>query len=142
LVLGLVNRLFQARIPRALESYAITSMSLPLRTWLDHFACDWVISDGPGRLSNLFLAPEFIPDRQVRTRYWRKRLFPCKLEATIAPDTAPKTGQFFRMQAARLSYLAHRVSMQIQDLAVLPVQQFRWKRVLEASQRSNCGQIC
>jgi hypothetical protein len=140
-VLGLVNRLFHAQVPKALQSYAVDSMSLPLRTWLDHFACDWVISDGPGRLSNLFLTPEFIPDREVRKRYWRKRLFPHKLEATMASDSAPKAGQFFGLQAARLRYLAHRFNTHIQDLAVLPMQQIRWKRALEASRRSNFGQI-
>lgn len=141
-VLGLVNRLFHAQVPRALESYAVNLMSLPLRTWLDSFACDWVISDGPGRLSNLFLTPEFIPDRRVRARYWKKRLFPCKLEATIASNTTAKAGQFLELHATRLRYLAHRINTHIQDLAVLPMQQFRWKRALEASRRSNFGQIC
>lgn len=141
-VLGLVHQLFQAQAPRALGSYAVNSMSLPLRTWLDHFAWDWAISDGPGRLSNLFLTPEFIPDRQVRARYWKKRLFPRKLEATIASDTAPRTGQFFELQVARLTYLAHRINTHLQDLAVLPMQQIRWKRALEASRRSSCGQTC
>jgi Uncharacterised nucleotidyltransferase len=141
-VLGLVNRLFRTRIPVALRSWAVDSMSLSLRAWLDHFAWDWAISDGPGRLSNLFLTPEFIPDRNLRTQYWRERLFPRKLQATIASEVTVKTGRFLQLQAARLSYITHRISVHIQDLAVLPLQQIRWKHALEACRRSGFGQDC
>lgn len=134
-VLGLVIRLSGVRIPATLCEYSADALTLPLCTWLDHFALDWAISDWPGSLSNLFLTPEFIPDANLRGQYWRSRLLPGKAQTSLGAVKTASTKNFLRLQVARAGYLAHRAAVHLRDIAALPIQQFRWKRALESCRR-------
>ena len=141
-VLGLTNRLFHTPVPSVLSSWASEAMTLPLRAWLEHFAIDWAISDWPGSLNNLFLTAEFIPDPSLRRQYWRSRLLPEKRHASLGAVTTTSPRKFLQLQAARLSYVAHRAVAHLKEIAALPRQQLRWKRALESSGRPGFGSIC
>jgi putative nucleotidyltransferase-like protein len=141
-VLGLVARLFQTPIPAKLNTWTTGATTPAMCAWLDHFGCDWALSDWPGSLNNLFLAAEFIPDPSLRLRYWRSRLIPRRAQASLG-SIAPATPQmFFQLQAARVRYLAHRAAVHFKDIAALPRQQLRWKRALESSRRRGLGANC
>ncbi|MGB2633765.1 MAG: hypothetical protein WAM58_07500 [Candidatus Acidiferrum sp.] len=75
-VLGLVARLFHTPIPTPLAVLTTDTTTLEMRAWLDHFGCDWALSDWPGSLNNLFLTAEFIPGLSLRVRYGAAGLFP------------------------------------------------------------------
>ena len=141
-VLGLVSRMFNTPAPSSLTSWTATAMTPSLRTWLDSFAIDWAISDWPGSLSNLFLTAEFIPDPDLRLQYWRSRLLPRKAHASIGTVATAGTCEFLQLQAARLSYVAHRAAVHMKDIVALPWQQFRWKRALESSRRPGFEPNC
>lgn len=134
-VLGLVTRVFGVPIPSVLTDWSAPAMTLPLCAWLDHFALDWVTSDWPGSLNNLFLTPEFIPDPTLRAQYWRSRFFPGKAQTSLGVISAAGTKNFLRLQAARAGYVAHRAAVHLKGIAALPIQQFRWKRALESCRR-------
>jgi hypothetical protein len=140
--LGLVNRLFHTPIPSPLRSWTAEAFTVSLRAWLDYFAIDWAISDWPGSLNNLFLTAEFIPDPNLRMQYWRSRLLPKKENASLGAVASTSPKKFLQLQAARLSYLAHRAGAHVKDIVALPRQQFRWKRALQSTRRlgfdSNC----
>lgn len=132
-ILGLANRLLHTPIPAQLRSWTADSLTLSLRAWLDHFAIDWATSDWPGSLNNLFLTAEFIPDSSLRRQYWRSRLLPQKRHASLGSIVAASPGKFLRLQAARVGYMANRVSAHLKDIVALPHQQWRWKRALQSS---------
>jgi Uncharacterised nucleotidyltransferase len=139
-VLGLGSRLFGRPAPSALTAWTATAMTPSLRAWLDYFAIDWAISDWPGSLNNLFLAAEFIADPDLRAQYWRSRLLPRKSHSSIGSVATVGTHEFLRLQAARLSYVAHRAAVHLKDIAALPWQQLRWRRALESSRRPGLNQ--
>jgi hypothetical protein len=134
-VLGLAERLFHCPIPSSLHSWKKESTTLSLTAWLDHFSLDWAISDWPGSLNNLFLAAEFIPDPDLRMQYLRSRLLPKKKSTSLGSLTPTSPAQFFRLQAARLGYVARRTAAHLKDIVALPLEQFRWKRALHSSRR-------
>jgi Uncharacterised nucleotidyltransferase len=141
-ILGLVTRLFDAPIPESLRGYSADALTLPLRAWLDHFALDWVVSDWPGSLNNLFLTAEFIPDPALRAQYWRSRLLPGKAQTSLGSLNTATTKNFLCLQAARANYIAHRAAVHLKDIAALPVQLFRWKRALESCRRLGFDEHC
>ncbi len=134
-VLGLVARLFHAAIPAPLAVWTTGATTPAMRAWLDHFGCDWALSDWPGSLNNLFLTAEFIPDPRLRMRYWRSRLIPRAAQASLGSLVPATPQKFFQLQAARVQYLARRAAVHFKDIAALPRQQLRWKRALESSRR-------
>lgn len=134
-VLGLVAHLFRTPIPPNLCSWTSESVTLSLRTWLDHFAFDWATSDWPGSLNNLFLTGEFIPDPALRRQYWRSRLLPGKTQTSLGSVATASPGKFIRWQAARLSYVAHRAGKHLKGIAALPRQQLRWRRALSSARK-------
>jgi hypothetical protein len=134
-VLELVTRLFRTPIPVPLRCWTKGAPSLPVRTWLDAFAVDWAISDWPGSLTNLFLAAEFIPERNLRIQYCRSRLFPRKSHASMGAVATTGRNMFLRLQTARLSYLAHRTAVHLKEMVSLPMQHLRWKRALYMSSK-------
>lgn len=134
-VLGLVALVFRAPIPAPLAGWIIPATTPAIRAWLDHFGCDWALSDWPGSLNNLFLTAEFIPDPGLRLRYWRSRLIPRAAQASLGSIKSATAQKFFQLQAARVRYLARRAAVHFRDLAALPRQQLRWKRALESSRR-------
>ncbi len=141
-VLGLVARLFHTQIPTPLAVWTTGATTSATRAWLDHFGCDWALSDWPGSLNNLFLTAEFIPDPSLRMRYWRSRLIPRRGQASLG-SIAPATQQrFFQLQAARVRYLARRAAVHFKDIAALPRQQLRWKRALASSRRPGLDANC
>jgi len=134
-ILGLAKRLFHCRVPHPLQSWMAEAISISLRAWLDHFSVSWAISDWPGNLSNLFLAREFIPNANLRKQYLRSRLLPKKGSTTLGALASATPRQFFRLQTARLSYVAHRTAAHMKDVLALPFEQIRWKRALRSSRR-------
>ncbi|MGB2663071.1 MAG: nucleotidyltransferase family protein [Candidatus Acidiferrum sp.] len=134
-VLGLVARLFRTSIPAPLTAWTTGATTPAMRAWLDHFGCDWALSDWPGSLNNLFLTAEFIPDSSLRMRYWRSRLIPRAAQASLGSFVPATPQKFFQLQAARVRYLVHRAAVHFKDIAALPRQQLRWKRALESSRR-------
>ena len=134
-VLGLVARLFYSPIPEPLAVWTASAMTPAMRAWLDHFGCDWALSDWPGSLNNLFLTAEFIPDPRLRMRYWRSRLIPRRAQASLGSIVPATPQKFFQLQAARVRYLARRAAVHFKDIAALPRQQLLWKRALESSRR-------
>lgn len=139
-VLGLVHRLFAVPVPVILRNWTADAMTLPLCAWLDYFAPRWATSDWPGSLNNLLLAAEFIPDSNLRIRYWRSRLLPGKTQTSLGTVKTTDTKNFLRLQAARAAYVAHRAAVHLKDIAAFPVQLFRWKRALESCRRLGFGQ--
>ena len=129
-VLELVTRLFRTPIPAPLQDWTKETTSLEVRVWLDAFAVDWAISDWPGSLTNLLLAAEFIPERRLRIQYCRSRLLPRKSHASMGTVVTSSRNMFLKLQATRLSYLAHRAAVHLRDIASLPIQHLRWKRAL------------
>jgi hypothetical protein len=138
-VLGLVNRLFQSPIPERLRHWTEETMTLSLRAWLNHFGVDWAISDWPGSLNNLFLSSEFVPDPELRLRYWRSRLLPRKAQTELGSAPVAGAQRFLAWQTARLGYVMERGAMHAKDLLILPWQGFRWRRALESSRRLTFG---
>jgi Uncharacterised nucleotidyltransferase len=134
-VLGLVARVFRAPIPAPLAVWTQGATTPAMRAWLDHFGCDWALSDWPGSLNNLFLTAELIPDPSLRMRYWRSRLIPRAAQASLGSLAPATPKKFFQLQAARMRYLARRAAVHFKDIAALPRQQLRWKRALESSRR-------
>ncbi len=134
-VLGLVARFFYSPIPAPLAVWTASAMTPAMRAWLDHFSCDWALSDWPGSLNNLFLTAEFIPDPSLRMRYWRSRLIPRRAQASLGSIVPATPQKFFQLQAARVRYLARRAAVHFTDIAALPRQQLLWKRALESSRR-------
>ncbi len=141
-ILGLVSRLFQSPIPSPIRSWTADATTPSLCAWLDYFAFDWAISDWPGSLSNLFLIEEFIPDRRLRMRYLKSRLLPRRSQVSLGALEAADTINSFRLEAARIRYLAYRGVAHLKDIASLPRRLIRWKRALEASRRLTFGPKC
>jgi hypothetical protein len=141
-VLGLCERMFHGPIPPALYTWTSEAMTLSLRAWLGHFAFDWVISDWPGSLNNLFLTAEFVPDPRLQMQYWRSRLLPGRKQTSLGSVAATSPKRFFQLQAARLSYVAHRVAVHLKDIVALPHQQFRWRRALASARRPGFDLNC
>jgi len=141
-VLGLVARLFHTPIPLPLRMWTAEATTVSVEAWLENFACDWAIADWPGSLNNLFLTREFIPDPILRRQYWQSRLFPKRQHASLGAVEITTPKNFFRLQAARLGYVANRATAHAKDLASLPWQQLRWKRVLESSRRFSVDTNC
>ena len=133
LVLGLVTRLFQTPIPAPLQCWTMEAMSLRLRAWLNVFGVDWAISDWPGSLKNIFLITDFIPDRKLRIEYCRSRMLPKRSHASLGAVAATDRNMFFRLQSARLNYVAGRSAAHLKQIIDLPLQHLRWKRALYAS---------
>ena len=136
-VLELVTRMYRTPIPVQLRYWTRGVPSPAIHAWLDAFAVDWAISDWPGSLTNLFLAAEFIPDRKLRIRFLKSRMFPKKSHASVGVVSTAGRQMFLRLQAVRLSYIAQRTAAHLTDLARLPLQHLRWKRVLYASLRDH-----
>lgn len=135
-ILGLITRLFQTPISSPLRLWATETISLTLRTWLDSFAVEWVISDWPGNLNNLFLTAEFIPDRKLKMDYWRSRVLPRKVHASVGAVASNSAKIFFKLQIEQFRYVAHRTAVHLEDLVRLPLHHMRWRRALEASRRT------
>jgi Uncharacterised nucleotidyltransferase len=129
-VLGLANRLFDCRLPSTLLSWSSQPSSPSLRTWLDHFALDWAISDWPGSLNNLFFMPEFIPDRRRRLLYLRSRLLPGKGQTSIGLVATGNGAGSWNVNSARLRYVAGRSAAHLKALLCLPWQHLRWWKAL------------
>jgi Uncharacterised nucleotidyltransferase len=142
LTFGLVHRLFQSPMPSAIRCWTADAMTGSLCTWLDVFAVDWAISDWPGSLKNLFLTKEFIPDRKLRMHYWRSRLLPRRSHASLGAVVATNTLNVFRLEAARIGYLAYRGATHLKNIAKLPQEWVRWKHALKTSGRFNVDQTC
>ncbi len=134
-VLGLAGRLFGTAIPAPLAVWTAGATTPAMRAWLNHFGCDWALSDWPGSLNNLFLTSEFIPDPGLRMRYWRSRLIPRAVQASLGSIVPVTPQKFFQLQVARMRYLVRRATVHFKDIATLPRQQLRWKRALESSRR-------
>ena len=129
-VLGLVTRLFRTPIPAPLRCWTTEATSLAVHTWLDAFAVDWVLSDWPGSLTNLFLAGEFIPERRLRIQYCRSRLFPTKSHASLGAVATTSRNMLLELQMARLTYVAQRTAAHLKEMVSLPMQHLRWKHAL------------
>ena len=136
-VLELVTHMYRTPIPVQLRYWTRGAPSPAIHAWLDAFAVDWAISDWPGSLTNLFLAAEFIPDRKLRIQFLKSRLFPKKSHASVGVVSTAGRTMFLRLQAVRLSYIAQRTAAHLTNLARLPLQHLRWKRVLYASPRDH-----
>lgn len=132
-VLGMVNRMFGSPIPEALHLWQSTAMNPSLKAWLNNFALDWVLSDWPGRLSNLFLASQFIANRNDRMKYWQSRLLPEKTRASLGSIATAGAKNLMKVQAAHWRYVARRAALHLADIAGLPRQQIRWRRALASS---------
>jgi len=130
LVLGLSERLFGGAIPPELAQWSSVSMTHSLRTWLDHFATDWAISDWPGSLSNLFLTAAFIPDPTLQRLYWRSRVLPRGNSTSIGHVANANLLQTVRANAARWYYVTNRARAHLKDIVAFPRQRLRWKRAL------------
>jgi hypothetical protein len=129
-VLSLANRLFECRIPPRIRNWAAEGMSPSLRIWLDYFSVDWAISDWPGDLSNLFLASDFISDKNLRKQYLVNRLLPGREQMTIETTTSAEKNRSVAWNLRRLQYLAHRATVHIGGLLSLPLDHLRWRRAL------------
>ncbi len=138
-VLSLTNRLFRYRIPWQLRSWAAEGMRPSLRAWLDHFSVRWAIADWPGNLGNLFLAPEFIPDRKLRRQYVTSRLLPKRAQMSIGTMARGEKNKSVAWNLERWQYVAHRSGVHCRDLFRLPWDQLRWKRALAAVNTDPCG---
>ena len=129
-VLGLAHRLFDCRVPSALQSWSSPACSPAMRTWLDHFSLDWAIADWPGSLNNLFFAAEFIPDRRRRLLYLRSRLLPRGGQTSIGAVATSDSASVWNVSAARLRYTAGRSAAHLKSLLCLPWQHLRWWKAL------------
>ncbi len=137
-VLSLVNRLFQSRIPPQLHSWAAEGMTSSLRAWLDHFSVNWAVSGCSGNLSNVLLAPDFIPDKNLRRRYWASRLLPTKAQLSIETMAGLRRKKPPTWHLQRWRYVLHRSTVHLKDLFRLPLHQLRWKRALLAVRPGSC----
>jgi hypothetical protein len=133
LVLGLVTRLFKTPIPSSLQGWTTEATGYRLRTWLNVFGVDWAISDWPGSLKNIFLTSEFISDRKFQIEYCRSRMLPKKSHASLGAVASSNRKMFFRLQTARLNYIAGRTAAHLREMIGLPLQHLRWKRALYTS---------
>jgi hypothetical protein len=138
LILSLVNRLFQSRIPPQLHSWAAEGMTPSLRAWLDHFSVNWAVSDWPGNLSNVLLATDFILDSSLRRRYWVSRLLPTKAQISIETTAGLRTKKSPAWHLRRWHYVLHRSTVHLKDLFRLPLHQLRWKRALVDLRPGSC----
>jgi hypothetical protein len=129
-VLSLTNRLFRCRIPPLIRNWAAEAMSPSLRVWLDYFSVNWAISDWPGNLSNLFLASDFISDRDLRRQYLAGRLLPRREQMTIETTPSLEKNKSVAWNFRRCQYLAQRSAVHLKDLLNLPLEHLRWKRAL------------
>jgi hypothetical protein len=132
-VLQLVTHLFHTSVPAPLQRWTTDTTTRALRAWLDAFAVDWAVSDWPGSLTNLFLAAEFIPERKLRIQYFRSRLFPKKSHSSLGPVATAGGSMFFKLQTARLSYVAQRSAVHLKNILSLTLQHLRWRRALNMS---------
>src|SRR3984893_2837999 len=139
-ILSLTNRLFEIRIPPAIADWATEGMTPSLRAWLDDFSEGWALTDWPGSLSNLFLAPDFIADPGLRYEYFRSRLIPKRERLTIETRSGTDLERPFLSQLQRWKYVAHRAGVHLGDLVRLPLEQLRWQRAL-GSARAGLDQV-
>jgi len=139
-ILSLTNRLFEIRIPPAIADWATEGMTPSLRAWLDDFSEGWALTDWPGSLSNLFLAPDFIADPGLRYEYFRSRLIPKRERLTIETPSGNDLERSFLWQLQRWKYVAHRAGVHLGDLVRLPLEQLRWQRAL-GSARAGLDQV-
>jgi hypothetical protein len=138
LILSLANRLFQSRIPTQLRSWAAEGMTPSVRAWLDHFSVNWALSDWPGNLSNVLLAPDFIPDSSLRRHYLASRLLPTKAQLSIEAMAGMRKKKPLAWHLRRWRYVLHRSSVHLRDLLRLPLYQLRWKRALATARPGSC----
>ena len=138
-VLCLTNRLFRSQIPFPLRSWTAEGITPSMRAWLDHFSVSWAISEWPGNLSNLFLAPEFIPDETLRRKYLASRLLPQRKQMSIGTLAEEKRNKSVAWNFRRWQYLLRRSSAHCRDLFRLPLDRMRWKRALVAAGQHSCG---
>jgi hypothetical protein len=141
-VLSLTNRLFRYRIPSQIRSWASDGMSPSIRAWLDHFSEGWAIADWPGTLTNVFLAPDFIPDRKLRKEYLLSRLIPKQKNLSIGEPANQKKNKSLGWNFRRSQYLLHRSSVHCRDLFRLPLDEFRWRRALDDGRPISCELEC
>ncbi len=132
-ILSLTNQLFHSRIPDRIQSWAADAMTPSMLAWLEHFSENWAISDWPGNLSNLFLAPEFIPDRKLRMSYLASRLLPGRSQLSISVMPKPEQSKPVAWTFQRCQYVAYRSRAHLRDLFHLPLLQIRWKLALGAA---------
>ena len=119
-------------LPPRIESWATEGMTPTLRAWLDHFSVDWALTDWPGSLSNLFLAPDFIPEAKLRKEYLKSRLIPKRERLTIETRNTNDLERPFNWQIQRWKYVAYRAGVHLGDLVRLPLEQLRWHRALDS----------
>jgi len=131
-VLGLTGRLFQSRVPLPVRSWATEGMTPTMRVWLEHFSVNWAVSDWPGNLGNLFLASEFIPDEQLRKRYFASRLIPKGQQTTIEAMASKERKRSIAWNIQRWQFVARRSAAHLKDVFRLPLEQLRWRRALAA----------
>lgn len=129
-VLCLTNQLFKFRISSQLRAWTEQGMTKSIRVWLDHFSEKWALADWPGNLSNLLLAPEFIPDRKLRNEYLASRLFPKKAVAAVESLRGPATKKPLLGNVQQWIYVAQRSRVHLKDLLALPADLLRWKFAL------------
>jgi Uncharacterised nucleotidyltransferase len=138
-ILALTRHLFQFPIPRQISSWAADGMTVPMQVWLDHFSLNWAISDWPGNLTNLFLAAEFIQDRNLRKQYLVSRLLPKRTQLSIGTLGAEEKSKSFFWNSQRWLYVTHRSRVHCRDLLHLPLDGFRWKHALGAALQGQHG---
>jgi hypothetical protein len=129
-ILTLTHRLFGDRIPGLLAEWSAEAMTPTMLLWLERFSGGWALADWPGSLSNLFLAPDFIPDSRLRRDYLRSRLIPKRERLSIETRSVNDLERPFRWQFQRWKYVAHRAGVHLTDLARFPLVQWRWQRAL------------
>ena len=134
-VLGLVNRVFEVRMPSILERWTGGTNTAALEAWIGRFGLDWATTDWPGSLKNLFIAEEFIHDPGLRMQYYRSRLLPRMVNASIGVIAAKGPRSFATLQVTRAKYLAQRTAVHMRDVFELPLQGWRWRRAAEAARR-------
>lgn len=129
-ILTLTHRLFDSQIPGKIADWDAEGMTPSLRVWLEHFSENWVLSDWPGSLSNLFVASDFITDPSLRNEYLRSRLIPKRERLTIETSSGEIPERPLVWQIRRWKYVVHRAGVHFADLVLLPLEQWRWQRAL------------
>ncbi len=133
LILSLTRRLFRCRIPSQMGAWAARGMTPSLRTWLDRFSLNWALSDWPGSLSNVFLAPDFIPDGRRRWEYLASRLLPNKSQTMIETMASARKKKSVGWHLRRAHFVLHRSTAHLQNICSLPLLQLRWRHAISAS---------
>jgi hypothetical protein len=130
LVLSPTPRIFGYRVPNQLAERSAEAMTPSMLSWLERFSGGWAFAAWPGRLSNLFLAPDFISDSRLRGDYLRSRLIPKRLRLSIETRSSGDLERPFQWQIPRWKYVAQRAGAHLASMTRFPPAQRRWQRAL------------